>query len=290
MARRKNSELTPPPTGGFSWESRTITRLGLSAALVSASLGILFAVLQAQGWTVPKPLALVALLGVVIVVAATWFLFEVLRALRRLYEHLLTTPSWVESDPPGQLDFPVDGNRSLKRFTKELKRLTKPTKRLNRRIVIVTRLLAISANWDARIKRLVANLPSKHILRNGVYIQKRAELFGELVRDVHRNYEGFLSIMPLDTDEEVEAAKGWRSSLRGMHEGTADSIRANTGYRDSVRDLENQNLSRALRLACKKLADGLDSVVLVFRQHEKRTGELLRVFDQRLDGRQGQGS
>lgn len=158
MARRKNSELTPPPTGGFSWESRTITRLGLSAALVSASLGILFAVLQAQGWTVPKPLALVALLGVVIVVAATWFLFEVLRALRRLYEHLLTTPSWVESDPPGQLDFPVDGNRSLKRFTKELKRLTKPTKRLNRRIVIVTRLLAISANWDARIKRLVANL------------------------------------------------------------------------------------------------------------------------------------
>jgi peptidoglycan/LPS O-acetylase OafA/YrhL len=102
----------------FKWQTGAATRIAVRAALASAATGLLLATFQVQGWTMPKPLAviLIVLLVAMIVVAVAAIVGEAFRAFMSFLEHRATTPSWVASAEPGVLDYEPDGIRANKRF------------------------------------------------------------------------------------------------------------------------------------------------------------------------------
>jgi len=93
-------------------------RIGGRAAFTVASFGLVFAGFQVQGWKMPRLLAvvLIVLLLVGAGVAALSIVWESVKEAKRWLEHRETSTAWIASESPGLLDYVPDMERASKKF------------------------------------------------------------------------------------------------------------------------------------------------------------------------------
>jgi hypothetical protein len=272
---------------GFRWEPQSTTRLGLWATLASAGIAILAAVFQVQGWKMPKPLALllIALLVVVIVAAVGMFVYEIIRTSQRFLEHRATSSAYVLSERPGALDYEADGIRAMRRLTKVLDGLSAGTADLGEKMSVRGKQIENAAAKSPKGRQRLANRTAKEIDKSAVFIEKRIALLKALVNDIYRNYQGLILVAAAETEEEIRVATVLKDILRGTQLEAATASEQVLEYRDSARGLEERNISRTMRIASKRLADGLNEVGVMLKQYEKRCASLVTEFEQKLAGR-----
>jgi hypothetical protein len=269
---------------GFRWEPGAAKNIGVGASLASVAIGLLLAAFQVQGWTMPKLLAivLIVLLVVMIAVALSVIVYEVVRAVRGFLEHRATTPSWVSSERPGLLDYEADGIRASERFTKELKKLTRDTAKLGAKLRRHTKVFERSKGKSSKARQRRANRSAKDIDRSAVFIEKRLSLLQVLVKDIARNAEGLIGSSELETDADLDAAKDFRDTLNEVHQSTAETLGSVGGYRESVKEIEQQNLSRTVRIASGRLASSLEGVEKMLRKHDSGSRKLVHALDRKI--------
>lgn len=240
MTTAEGSRRVAGAEKGFSFE--TSTRIGLWATLASAGIGIFLALLQVQGWTVPKllALALAALLLGAVVVAVSMIAVEAWRWIRRFLKQRATSASWVQATAPGLLDFEADGVRAQNRFTKELNKLNDDTESLGKKLERHSRRLERLRAKSAKRKQRAANRSAKSINRSAVYIEKRLELFKAIVKDIERNYRGLITAGTIETEEDFDAVSALRNVLDAGSTTTAGALMSVAGYRVSVEEVEAQ--------------------------------------------------
>jgi hypothetical protein len=260
-------------------------RLGLRASFTGAVIAIFIAVFEVQGWEMPALIAvpLLVVLGLMILVALATIVYEVVKEVIHIREHLATSPSWVSSEEPGLLDYEADGVRAMNRFTKEIEGLGRDSGRLGKELTQHTKRFqepGLGAKPQEKQRR--ANQAAKSIDRRAVYIEKRKALLEALVKDIFRNYNGVVATASIDTPEDLAQGRDLADKLEAMREITGTAAEQVAGFRDSSRNLQEMNHSRTMRIASKRLADGLDSVVKLLRGHRDKTGQLHHQLTRRL--------
>lgn len=260
-------------------------RIGLWATLGSAGIGLFFALFQVQGWTMAKPLAIglgVLLLGAV-AFAVSMIGIEVWRVVRRFFEHRATSPTWVASDPPGLLDYEADALRAQNRFVKELNKLNRDTEALGRKLEKHSRTMPRLQQKSGRRKQRGANRSAKDINVSAVYIEKRVDLLKRVVKEIERNYQGWIThVVEIKSEADHEALGELRSTINSGVTTTAETLVSITEYRLVVENIEAMNLSRSVRKASERLAKALGDIETIFRAHEKASAGLVREVDQKL--------
>lgn len=262
--------------------------IGLPASFTGVAIAILFALFEVQEWKMPTPIAIsfIAILSVMIVVALGMVVYEVVTQALRYLEHRATTASWVSSEEPGLLDYEADGLRAIERLTREMAGLAKDTQKLGRNLQKHTqRLKNPNLARKPRLKQKRANQAAKSIDRSAVYIEKRAALMKALVKDVSRNYAGLIATVGIETEEDRAACEALMGTLATNSEAASTTSEQTAGYRDSVRSVEDQNLSRTVRIASKRLADALDETVKILRASKGKTRQLHEQLARRASGR-----
>jgi type III secretory pathway component EscS len=266
------------------WEPGAATRIGIEASLASVAIGLVLAAFQVQGWTMPRLLAviLIVLLLLMVAVALSAILYEVFKAVRRFLEHRATSPSWVSSERPGLLDYEADGIRANERFTKELNKLNRGTTKLGEQLERHTQRFEHSKNASGKAKQRRANRSAKDIDKSAVFIEKRLDLLQALVKDIVRNSEGVIASTDIETDSDLAAAKEFRDTLAEGHEATTGALEGTSGYRESVKETEQMNLSRTMRIASRRLAASLDGVEKMLRKHQGGLSRLVQSLDTKI--------
>ena len=131
-------------------------------------------------------------------------------------------------------------------------------------------------------KQKKANKVAKDIERNAIYIEKRAKLFHALVNDIARNYNGIIKNTVINTEEDKGVVQKFLDTLALYEQSTSRAINGIKQYRDSVRNVEKQNISRTIRIASARLGDGLGSLLDTFR-NSSQNSSLMRVeLDKKL--------
>lgn len=237
-------------------------------------VGLTLALFQVQGWKMPTALAvflLVILFGLLALSLGTICLAGI-KAIRQIAEHRAVSASWVSDEVPGLLDYEADGERAANRFTKELKRFAIDTERLGKILILQTKRMQDLTRSGKTIKgtdkQKRGNQAGKVIDRSAIYIEKRVELFKVLVKDIARNYDGLIAAITINTEEDRFTAKHLVVTLESTGNITAASVVSMETYRDSVRSIQKQNLSRTVRIASKRLGDGLDNIITLFKQFQ----------------------
>jgi hypothetical protein len=268
----------------FRWEPEAAKRIGVEASLASVALGLFLAAFQVQGWTMPKAVAIVVivLLGLMSTVALSAIIYEVVRAVRAFLEHRATTPSWVSTEKPGLLDYEADGIRANERFAKELNKLNRGTEKLGGQLERHTERFERSKNASGKTKQRRANRSARDIDRSAVFMEKRLDLLQALVKDIVRNSEGVIASTDIETDADLAAAKEFRDTLAEGREATAGTLESTGGYRESVKQIEEMNLSRTMRIASRRLAASLDGVEKMLRKHQGGLASLVRSLDSKI--------
>lgn len=272
---------------GYRFEWRTSTsRVGYAAALASAATGILFAIVQVQGWTVPKPLALalIALMLLIIAGAVLLILVDLARNIRAFLEHRATSASWISDEPPGFLDYEVDGLRATDEFSSVITKLGEDTETLGKRLQRSTRRMQRAHRKSAKHRQRIANRTAKSITRSSIYIERRLDLLKKLLKEMERNHRGVVANLPVETEDERTSARAAREAIAGACAATAESRKSTEGYRDAVQTLEAQNASRTLRIATGRLKKALSGVATTLKTFEKLSAGLVAEFDKKLEG------
>jgi hypothetical protein len=270
---------------GYQFEWKTSTkRVGFSAALASGATGILFAIFQVQGWKVPKPLALalIALMLLIIAGAVLFILFDVALNISAFFEHRATSVPWVPSEPPGLLDYEADGLRATDRLNREFEKLAKDTGTVGKKMERASKKAARVQSKSGHAKQRYANRTARGIDRSAVYIEKRLAMLKKLVKEVERNNQGLIAVVPLETEEGYQSGIAFRNSLEGTRTASLESMSSVAQYRESVETFEAQNLSRSLRIASDRLGKALGGVVATLKHYERVAAGLVRDLDQRL--------
>jgi hypothetical protein len=276
----------PKKVDTLSPETGFMRRIGSRAGFGVAAIGLVFAAYQVQGWKMPRLLAaaLIASMLAVAGIALLSIVWEVISEVRGWREHRATHASWVSAEPPGKLDYEADGLRAQERFTRELLKQAKETHRLGKKLARYTKRIGRRRFSGPRRRQRQANRSAKSIERGAVFIEKRVELLKALVKDVERNYQGYISIAvpEVDTEAEFQAAMELRNSLESGRATTAETLRSASEYRESIKELETQNLSRTVRIASGRLEKAQSGIVAVLRSHERATAGIIREFDKKL--------
>jgi hypothetical protein len=262
-------------------------RIGLWATLGSAGIGLFLALLQVQGWTMPKPLALTlgVLLLAAVAIAVSMIVVEIWRVVQGVLEHRATSASWVASTDPGLADYEADGIRAQKRFTRELNKLNRGTESLGRRLNRDAKRMTRLQGKSAKRRQRAANRSARRIHKSAVFIEKRLALLKALVKDIERNYRGFITAVEFQTEADYDAAMEFRDTVASGGAITAETLTSITGYRVAVEETEALNLSRTVRIASGRLAKGLRGIEGVFKAHERASASLVRDLDRKLDDR-----
>src|ERR671922_540183 len=267
------------------FEFGTSTRIVLGATLASAGIGLWLALLQVQGWTMPKPvaLAMLVILAAVIAVGVSMIVTEAVRWIKQVLEHRATSPSWVASDAPGLADYEADGVRAQERFTSELEKMNDDTESLGKKLDRHAKRMERLKGKSAKKRQRAANRSARRMNRSAVYIEKRLALLKALVKDIERNYRGLIMAGTIETDDDFQAVLELRNVLdtgRATTEGTLASV---AEYRASVEETEALNLSRTVRSASGRLAKALRGIEATFKAHKKASAGLVRDLDKSLD-------
>ena len=260
-------------------------RIGLWATLASAGIGLLLALFQVQGWTVPTALALtliVLLLGL-IAVAVAMIAVEISRVARRYLEHRATSPSWVSSDAPGLLDYEADGIRAMKRFTRELDKMGDDTEALGKKLQKHTKRITRLQGKSAKRRQRSANRSAISINKSAVYIEKRVALLKALIKDIERNYRGLILAVEVEREDDLQDAIALRDTLAANRSTTAETLGNIAAYRQTVEENEALNLSRTVRIASGRLAKGLRDIEAIFKNYEKLARNLVRELDSKIE-------
>ncbi len=259
-----------------------------AASVVAVASGLILAFFEVQGWDMPTPLAifLLVVLFLMLFIALGVVCYEVILGVRKYFEERATSSSWVSKEEPGLLDYEADGKRATERFTKELLKLKmnteKFTNKLNRYSTEFNNLNRPGKAIKGNEKQKKANKVAKDIERNAIYIEKRAKLFDALVNDIGRNYNGLIVHTVIHTEEDKAVVNNFLDTLVLYEQSTSGAINGVKQYRDSIRNIENQNLSRTIRIASARLWGGLDSLLKTFR-NSSQNSSLMRVkLDKKL--------
>jgi hypothetical protein len=267
------------------FEFGSSTRIVFGSTLASAGIGLLLALCQVQGWTMPKfvALVLIAVLVLVIAVGVATIVVEAVRWVRRFLEHRATSASWVASDAPGLADYEADGIRAQKRFTHELNKMNKRTVSLGKKLQRHAKRMQRLQGKSAKRRQRAANRSAKSMNRSAIYIEKRLELLRALVKDIERNYRGLTILAVIESDADFEAVSGLRDTLDQGRTTTAQTLVSVAEYRSSVEETEALNLARTVRNASGRLAKALRGIEATFKAHEKGSAGLVRDMDKKLD-------
>jgi hypothetical protein len=230
-------------------------------------IGLVLALYQVQGWKMPTVLAvlLLSILFGLLALSIGMLCFTAVKAISKFAERRATSAAWISSEVPGLLDYEADGERAGKRFTKELKQFTIDTGKLGQKITPYTKRLRGFAKSGKVIKgtkkQKIANQAAKKIDRSAVYIEKRVELFKGLITDIDRNYDGLVAMQRVDKEDDRVVVERLATTLVSSDSSASASIASMNVYKDTVKTLENLNLSRSVRIASKRLGDGLENMI-----------------------------
>src|SRR5439155_7676903 len=133
-------------------------------------------------------------------------------------------------------------------FTEQLVGLGHDTETLGKKLNRHTKRMERLANKSGKAKQKRANKSAKDTNKSAIYIEKRLALLDAIVDDIYRNTRGLISIADLNTGEETLAAQTLRDTLKESREATSGALASTSQYRDTVRDIEAQNLSRTIRI------------------------------------------
>lgn len=229
---------------------------------------------------------LVGTLFLLTFVALVIICYETINAVRQFLEHRATSASWLSREAPGLLDYEADGERASKRFTKELNSFVINTQKLANILATHSkRMQALTKSGKAlkgTEKQKRGNQAGKSIDRSAIYIEKRVKLFEALVEEIARNYDGFITAISLDTVEDRATAQDLVTALQFSENATSGATTGIMGYRNSVKSVEQQNLSRTIRVSSKRLGDGLDSILKVFKQYQNNSRRLRTNLENKL--------
>lgn len=259
-----------------------------AASVVAVVSGLIFAFFEIQGWDMPTPLAIFIL----VVFFLTLFFalgvvcYEIILGIRKYFEERATSPSWVSKEEPGLLDYEADGERATERFTKELLNLAtitgKFTNKLSRYSAEFSNLNKPRKIIKGIEKQKKANKVAKDIDRNAVYIEKRVELFNALVNDIARNFNGIIVNTVIHTEEDKVVVQELLDTLVSYEQSTSGAINSVNQYKDSVRNIEKQNLSRTIRIASARLGNGLDRLLKIFQNSLRNSSSMRVIIEKRL--------
>jgi hypothetical protein len=268
----------------LKWEAGAGTRIGWRTTLAIGGIGVLLAAYQVQGWKMPKPLAisLIVLLIVMIALLVSTIVFETVLAFGRFLEHRATSPSWVASTEPGVLDFEPDGIRANKRLMRELRKLSRDTQRLGTKTNKHASRMNKSVGKSGRTKQRRANRAARDIDRGASFIEKRLSLLEAIAQDISRNTDGLIATLVVETQEDIDALEAFRQVLEESYQTTEGAAQATDGYSRSVRDLEQQNPARTLRIACRRLGSALEGVVKTLRRVENGMRKATQALDRKI--------
>jgi hypothetical protein len=255
------------------------------ATVASAAIGLLVGLFQVQGVKFPTPLffVLAVLLFAMVAGGVSLMVFEVWRVVRAYLEHRATSASWVESEPPGFLDYIPDGMTAVERFNVEVVKLGEDTQELGEKIVIHTKRFERLVDADPRAQQSEANRSAKSMERSAVYIEKRLALLEACVKDIDRNLRPWVASQHITSAEEFEMVEGARDATAGSRDATAESRQHTAVYRDTIQATEAQNAARTVRLASARLGKALSGVVNVLGRFEKSSANLVRELDKKLE-------
>lgn len=152
------------------------SRIAVPLVFVSVSVPVFFGIYEVQGWMMPTPLAvfLAAIVLLIILGGVGIVLLEIVRALRKLWEHRSITASWVADEPPGRLDYEFEGPRAANRFNKELIGLNNDTEALGKKMARYTNDAPRMRARAPKKKQRWANSAARDINRSALYIERRA--------------------------------------------------------------------------------------------------------------------
>ena len=259
------------------------------AASVGAIVsGLILAFYEVQVWDMPTPVAIfiVVVLYLMFFIALGVGCYEIILGIRKYFEERATSPSWVSKEEPGLLDYEADGERATERFAKEILKLTtnteKVTNKLNRYTTEFNNLNKSGKIIKGIEKQKKANKVAIDIDCNAIYIEKRAKLFDALVKDIDRNYTGRIMKTVIHTEEDKMAVQEFLGVLVSYEQATSGAIIGVKQYRDSVRNIEKQNLSRTIRITSARLGDGLDNILKTFRDSLQNSSRIREKLDKRL--------
>jgi hypothetical protein len=268
-------------------------RIVLAAAtFAGVAIGLFLAAFQVQGWTMPRliGIVLISLLGLMAAAAISVIVFEIVKACRRFLEHRATTAAWFSAERPGLLDYEADGTEASNRFTRALEHLGRDTAKLGTKLEKHTKRFERLTSASGKRKQRAANRSARDIDRSAAFIEKRLDLLKKIVKEIDRNYSGLISALVIESEDDLEAATTLRDILADSKEASAESLVSISKYRASTRALEEQNVSRTVRIACHRLAEALGGVEATFRSYEKSVSRLLRDFDKKLNEWQRQAA
>jgi hypothetical protein len=268
--------------------STVSVRIGLPASFTGVAIAILVAIFEVQAWKIPTPIAiaLIVILSAMIVTALGMIVVELVKEGLRIREHHATSASWVSSEEPGLLDYEADGLRASNRLTKELAGVGKDTQKLGRNLARHTKLMQDPGlRFKAILKQKRGNQAAKSIDRSAIYIEKRAALLEALVKDVFRNYTGMVTTAPMETPEDRTSAETFLATLRSLRDTVTTTIDQTAGYRDTVRNIERQNLGRSVRISSRRLGDALDSTVKIMRGYKEKSRQVHDQLARRLSAK-----
>jgi hypothetical protein len=263
-----------------------------AAGFGAAVSGLILAFFEVQGWNMPTPLAIAvfAILFLMLVVAVGAIIYEIVRSIRKYLEEHATSSSWVSKEEPGLLDFEADGTRATERFTKEITKLKTNTEKLAKKL---TKYTSEFTDWNKSGKVIAgtekqkkANNVAKDIDRNAIYIANRTELFNALIHDIARNYNGAISNAPIQTEEDKKNIRSLSDSLVFYEQATFGAINSVGRYRNAVREIEKQNISRTIRIASARLGNGLDRLLETFQDSHQNSSSMRVKIDKRLSANQ----
>lgn len=245
-------------------------------------IGLILALYGVQGWKMPTALAVVLLsiLFVLLALSIGMLCVAAFKAIKQFMENRATSAAWISTEVPGLLDYEADSERDSKRFNKELKQLTIDTVRLGKTLTLQSKQMRDLNKSGKAIKgtekQKRGNRAGKVIDRSALYIEKRIELFKVLINDMDRNYNGLIAATRINTEEDRAVVARFATVLESARKSTSASIISIKSYRDSVRLVEKQNLSRAVRIASNRLGNGLDNIIELFNQLQELHTELTR--------------
>ncbi len=259
-----------------------------AASVVAIASGLILAFFALQEWDMPTPLAIfiVVVLFLMLFIALGVVCCEIILGIRKYFEERATSPSWVSKDEPGLLDYEADGLRATERFTKEILKLAtnteKFTNKLNRYTTEFNNLNKPGKIIKGIDKQKKADKVAIDIDRNAIYIKKRAKLFDALVNDIDRNYTGIIMKTVIHTEEDKMVVQNFLGVLVSCEQSTSGAITGVKQYRDSVRSIEKQNLSRTIRIASARLGDGLDNILKTFRNSLQNSSRMREKLDKKM--------
>ncbi len=221
---------------------------------------------------------LLVILLTMLFIAILVILFESGKGVRKYCENRSISAGWISTEPPGILDCQVDGVRARDRFSKETKKLFERIECLSKIAEkhehILKELDKQSKNIDSKSKQQKANKIAKNLNNTAIYIQKRVNLFHDLVRDIIRNYDVMTKTWDVNDLETQENAQKIMFGFEHFSKAAESAVNALDSYKNAINIYIALNLTRNIRENGKRLVAALDDLIDVFEDFQNKCNNL----------------